>query len=484
MARFTLLEASKELNISKGTMRRLVENNNIGFIQEAIGAPIYFTEKHLESYNKRHEVLPNYLEEIKDKLLKGGIQEMAVQVGRKKQSGAKTWNFGIGKILIKGTQYAKDEKGKKYPSYYVRYYRDGKRIMEKAKGAFSLHEALTYLIEAVKKVNNGNHINKNEISLKDFWNTKEKEATVDDVKAYKYSISHFFDENLLLSEISVITIDEYVTWMKDRGNAPKTINERLKAIRKILNLAQERKFKLCNDENPVKKSHFQKVIKNRKVAILAEEDDFELLRNCELHVRPIVEVAINSGMRLNEIIGLKWSEVIFANGYSGIRLPAERTKDRTERFIPFSLLPELQELFIKLRNKRAQINDNEFESKEDGKYVFLYHKPYKNGMKKWIHPTMIRRSFTNSLEKAGLKGQITFHSLRHTFITRKVKEGKIPVLVLNIITGHDCTKMTEHYTHLSEKDLFDICKTAQIGTQTGTEKISGFSEMPSLYGEM
>lgn len=139
-------------------------------------------------------------------------------------------------------------------------------------------------------------------------------------------------------------------------------------------------------------------------------------------------------------------------------------------------------MIIELKEQNQQIKDNEFENKEDRNYVFLYQKPLKNGRKKWIHPTTIKRSFTNSIKKAGLERKITFHSFRHTMITREIIRDRIPTMALNKITGHNCFKMTEHYTHFSDEAL---CQMGESGTQFGTGKenqIPKISEIPSLYG--
>ena len=103
-----------------------------------------------------------------------------------------------------------------------------------------------------------------------------------------------------------------------------------------------------------------------------------MLPSCKPHVKSIVITAIESGMRYNETVHLTWDEV----EEKGIRLPVERTKDRDERFIPFSLFPRMHKLIIELKKQNQQIKDSEFENKEDRKYVFLYQKQLKNGKKK------------------------------------------------------------------------------------------------------
>lgn len=484
MAQFKVAEASEKLNVSRNRVYQLIKGREIGFHLE--GKEYRISQKQIDNYLKRNEVFPQSIskkaEELLQIFLKGGIQ--MTRPGKKNQGESKYWNFGIGNVFVKGKQRLKDKSGKKYPSYYIRYYDEsGNRQTIKAKGAFTKKQASLILLEEVAKIGSKreNPVEENhDISLREFWEEKREKLGIqeNERKAYDYSITKFFNPDILLSQITVRKVDDYVIWMKERENAPKTICERLKTLRKILNDAKERSYNLYNGENPVRKSQFPKVLKNGKKEILSLEEEKRLLSYCEPHIKPIVITAIESGMRLNEVLNLTWDEV----KEKGIRLPVQRTKDRDERFIPFSLFPGMHKVIIELRKQSQQIKDSEFENKEDKKYVFLYQKPLKNGRKKWIHPTTIKRSFTNSIEKAGLEGKITFHSFRHTMITREIIRDRIPTMALNKITGHNCFKMTEHYTHFSDKAL---CQMGESGTQIGTGKenqIPKISEIPSLYG--
>jgi site-specific recombinase XerD len=45
------------------------------------------------------------------------------------------------------------------------------------------------------------------------------------------------------------------------------------------------------------------------------------------------------------------------------------------------------------------------------------------------------------------------HKLRHTFATLMYREGKVDILTLKKLLGHDDISTTEIYTHLESKDL-------------------------------
>ena len=68
----------------------------------------------------------------------------------------------------------------------------------------------------------------------------------------------------------------------------------------------------------------------------------------------------------------------------------------------------------------------------------------------------IRRIFeaakikTQVREKGWLKARAdaSYHSLRHTFVTRAIEAG-VPPPIVQALVGHSTAAMTEHYTHVS-----------------------------------
>ena len=70
---------------------------------------------------------------------------------------------------------------------------------------------------------------------------------------------------------------------------------------------------------------------------------------------------------------------------------------------------------------------------------------------KIFHMKDIRTSFATLVKRAGLPSDITFHSLRHTFITRSLDATK-DVHQVARWAGHADLKTTQQYLHLLEKE--------------------------------
>ena len=54
---------------------------------------------------------------------------------------------------------------------------------------------------------------------------------------------------------------------------------------------------------------------NRRLRYLSKEECQTLINACDDHLKPIVIMAMNTGMRKGEILSLKWDNVDLNNGF-------------------------------------------------------------------------------------------------------------------------------------------------------------------------
>lgn len=87
------------------------------------------------------------------------------------------------------------------------------------------------------------------------------------------------------------------------------------------------------EEDTLKRVRKVKLIQenNRRLRYLSKEQCQELINACSVNLRPIVIIALNSGMRKGEILNLKWDNVDLKHGF--ILLEVTKNGERREILI-------------------------------------------------------------------------------------------------------------------------------------------------------
>ena len=186
-------------------------------------------------------------------------------------------------------------------------------------------------------------------------------------------------------------------------------------------------------ESPVLGEHLPEFLTPQEVDRLKESIDVskpEGHRN-----RAIIEVLFSCGLRVSELVNLKWSQVYQEEMF--LRILGKGSK---ERLVPISKLA-LQEIenYLPWRNS-LKIKAGE----ED--YVFL------NRRGAHLTRTMILIMLKEQASEAGIQKTISPHTLRHSFATALL-EGGADLRVIQALLGHESIGTTEIYTHLSMQTL-------------------------------
>ncbi len=165
-------------------------------------------------------------------------------------------------------------------------------------------------------------------------------------------------------------------------------------------------------------------------------------------VRDVVTVGFYTGMRLNEIVKLKWKNVNLSTRIITVGDEEFITKGRNQRFIPVS--DETLTAFHLQREKRNAIPIGD-------SYVFC-----KSNGEKFTGDHFSRR-FKSACKKAGIDKSIHFHSLRHSFASNLAQQG-VSLYKIKELLGHASITTTEIYSHLNIDSLRDaISKLDDIG---------------------
>ena len=245
---------------------------------------------------------------------------------------------------------------------------------------------------------------------------------------YLKNFREHFGEDTRLANIRYVDLETYRNHLREkptrRGTirATASVNREIACLRHVLSKAVEWEMM---EQNPFTKGKALVVKANNKRFRYLMEDEIQiLLDNCvNKYTNDIVTAVINSGMRRQEVLSLKWDQV--RNSF----IYLTKTKTDEARQIPIN--DDLSELFKDIR-KRNQLKFD---------YVFCDSsgRPFKQ----------ITKSFQASLRKAGIK-DFKFHDLRHTFASHFVmRKGSLKDL--QEILGHKTLTMTLRYAHLSQE---------------------------------
>ncbi len=216
-----------------------------------------------------------------------------------------------------------------------------------------------------------------------------------------------------------ITIKDIEKFKVERASqvAPATVNRELATLKTMFSKAVLWEKLHDNVTKPVK---FLNEPKGR-LRFLEREEIVKVLTNCNKKLRPIVVLALNTGMRRGELFGLKWHDVDFKNNI----ITLLDTKNGEKR-----------EVYINEQVKTALIRVRKH---PESQYIFC------NSLGKPHHD--IRKSFFTALKKSGIK-DFHFHDLRHTFASQLVMSG-IDINTVRELLGHKDIRMTLRYSHLS-----------------------------------
>ena len=186
-------------------------------------------------------------------------------------------------------------------------------------------------------------------------------------------------------------------------------------------------------ESPVVGEHLPEFLTPQEVDRL--EDSIDLSKPEGHRNRAIIEVLFSCGLRVSELVNLKWSEV-----YADEHFLRIMGKGKKERLVPIS-----DRALHEIENYMPWRNSLKIKAGEED-YVFL------NRRGAHLTRVMILIMLKQQAVEAGIEKTISPHTLRHSFATALL-EGGADLRVIQSLLGHESIGTTEIYTHLSMQTL-------------------------------
>ncbi len=155
--------------------------------------------------------------------------------------------------------------------------------------------------------------------------------------------------------------------------------------------------------------------------------------------RAILEVMYSCGLRVSELVNLKYSELFFDEGFIQVH-----GKGNKSRLVPIGADAQ-KFLLIYFQQIRVHITPK----KEAVDIVFLNRRGGK------LSRVMIFLIIKDLAQKIGLNKQISPHTFRHSFATHLI-EGGADLRAVQEMLGHESITTTEIYTHLDRAYLSQV----------------------------
>jgi integrase/recombinase XerD len=271
----------------------------------------------------------------------------------------------------------------------------------------------------------------------------EKGYSTNTIAAYRNDLTQFAEHMVEemgqplrdWSEVSKSAILDYILDMKDREYASSTVARKVAAIKSFFHFLTSEDLveddPTANLDSPKVKKRLPTTLSydevDRLLAAPGQGDSSKVLRD-----RALLELLYATGMRVTEIVSLDLEDVNLASA----TVRVTRGKGGKERIIPMHGRA-VQALDAYLGKARLQLLKD-----TDERALFLNHRGERltrQGL--WL----IIKYY---VQEAGIEGEVTPHTLRHSFATHLLN-GKADLRHVQELLGHANISTTQIYTHIS-----------------------------------
>jgi site-specific recombinase XerD len=172
--------------------------------------------------------------------------------------------------------------------------------------------------------------------------------------------------------------------------------------------------------------------REKKLPVILSKEEIEMLISATKNInhRLIIQIGYSAGLRVSEIINLKWQDIDFDRNLIHLK----RAKGKKDRIVMLSL--KVKDGLMNLTPKKEGYV---FLTNRDGKYT----------------QRTIQKIIENAATKVGIRKSITPHTLRHSFATHLLENGT-DIRYIRDLLGHSDISTTLIYTKVSNKNIRNI----------------------------
>lgn len=252
------------------------------------------------------------------------------------------------------------------------------------------------------------------------------------IKAYKSCLKAFvrFFSPRHPRELTNQDLREYLVYLLEEKKHPAgTVNQVYNALRFLYVELYEKEFILDKLPRPQTDKKLPDV--------LAETEVIRIFRKVDnLKHKAMLMLTYASGLRVGEVVLLRVEDLDVSRKLIHIR-GAKGRKDRYT-ILPESMIPLLHHY------ARTYLLNNPGWLFPSGSYPGRH-----------LSTRSIQAVFERAVKEAGITKPVSMHTLRHSFATHLLERGT-DLRYIQELLGHESSKTTEIYTHVTTRDLAKI----------------------------
>lgn len=339
------------------------------------------------------------------------------------------------------------KKGDRY--YIVVDIGDEKRKQKWLSGFDTRKEAENELPRILNDLNDGTYIEPSKKKYRDFiddWHQNRKsKVSKNTFVTYKHMIDSHIKPNLgrfQLAKLNSLAIDNFYTELEKQGKSSATIKKIHSIVRASLEYALQYQLIKRNPASVVQPP----TVKHKDIVVWDEQQMIKFLDFVKDEWDFVVyHLALYTGMRKGEILGLKWADIDFINNKIRVMRSYSKTGFSEGKTSNARRVIDIDETTIEFLLKRKKVvSENKLKMGEDYTGLDLI---ICRATGDPVDVRNVNRRFDKFVERSKLP-KIRFHDMRHTHATLMLKMG-VPVKVVSERLGHGSIEMTLNtYTHL------------------------------------
>lgn len=325
---------------------------------------------------------------------------------------------------------------------------EGKRIFKRFK---TEQEAVVWKTSQINSIHKGTFVVPSKVTVGEWtidWLTTYKKGTIaqSTYELYFYLAAHFDSiSGITLQELQPAHVQKLYTELSEKTKLSQhTIHKVHKLLKNMISKAFHLDMINKNIMLLVTAPKFDK----KDIEIFTASEIELILKTCHEHPvlknrYPAILLAVTTGLRLGEVLGLRWCDVNFISNEIHVRKGLSKTKAhglvlgplKTKLSIrKISITPDVAKVLKELKSKTVNIDIKQ----EKLCFVTRNETP--------ILPRTFERSWSDLLKKANVPYK-NFHVLRHTHATELLANG-IPIIEVSRRLGHSKVSHTlELYGH-------------------------------------